>query len=541
MAEKRTSFLQWLCSLSVVANIVCIQEVHCTALTECDSWFRFSGFLSVVLPDSAKSRGCIVLFRPSLSLVQSWAEEEGQFLQCEFSYHEQSFRVVSLYAPNRNPARNEFLEQIADELDLTVPTLLCGDFNTVFDRAVDRRGSDPSDTWRESSAALKTLFESSCCVDAWRYLHPDSAGFTSTRPDGTVSSRIDLIGCPYIWVASMSSCDLVPCPFSDHCALLVSVGVPGVVPPGPGLWKLNASVLDDDAYVQLITSFWSGWRPKMSSFPSLAKWWEVGKRKIRQLTRDYCVRRAAEAHASRDLLVRLSLHLKTRFDEGLVTAYEPYRSILSRLAEFDLAAARGAQVRSRTRWVEEDETSSAYFCRLEKKRSAERWISAIRNPSGRIVSDPHDLCDSFYAFYSDLFTASPVDPVAQQSLLSNLTATLSQDQADLCEGYLGVEECREALMGMPRNKAPGSDGLPMEFYVRFWDVLGSDLVSILNSCFDAGFLSSSQRRGVISLSFKKGDRLDPRNWRLISLLNVDYKLAARVIAGRLLSHSSRCC
>ena len=78
------------------------------------------------------------------------------------------------------------------------------------------------------------------------------------------------------------------------------------------------------------------------------------------------------------------------------------------------------------------------------------------------------------------------------------------------------------------------DGLPMEFYVKFWDVLGADLVTVLNSCFDAGLLSPSQRRGVIiSLSFKKGDRLDPRNWRPISLLNVDYKLAARVLAGRL--------
>ena len=39
---------------------------------------------------------------------------------------------------------------------------------------------------------------------------------------------------------------------------------------------------------------------------------------------------------------------------------------------------------------------------------------------------------------------------------------------------------------------------------------------------------------VIPLSFKKGDRLDPRNWRPISLLNVDYKIASRAIAGRLL-------
>ena len=160
----------------------------------------------------------------------------------------------------------------------------------------------------------------------------------------------------------MSSCDLVPCPLSDHCALLVSVFVPGIVPPGPGLWKLNDSVLGEDGYVQLITSFWNGWRTKMTSFSSLAKWWEVGKREIRELTKNYCVRRARETRASRDLLVRLSVHLKARFDESLVSAYEPYSSTLNRLAEFDLAAAKGAQVRSRIRWIEESETSS-YFCR----------------------------------------------------------------------------------------------------------------------------------------------------------------------------------
>jgi len=89
-------------------------------------------------------------------------------------------------------------------------------------------------------------------------------------------------------------------------------------------------------------------------------------------------------------------------------------------------------------------------------------------------------------------------------------------------------------LGMAKRKAPGSDGLPMESYVKFWDVLGQDLVCVLSSCYRDGTLSLSQRSGVISLSFKKGDRFDIRNWRPISLLNVDYKFAARVKAGRLL-------
>ena len=79
----------------------------------------------------------------------------------------------------------------------------------------------------------------------------------------------------------------------------------------------------------------------------------------------------------------------------------------------------------------------------------------------------------------------------------------------------------------------------MKFYLKFWPVLGQDLVLVLNSCFSEGRLSLSQLRGVISLSFKKGDLLDPKNWRPISLLNCDYRIASRVIAGRL--SNSSCC
>ena len=144
------------------------------------------------------------------------------------------------------------------------------------------------------------------------------------------------------------------------------------------------------------------------------------------------------------------------------------------------------------------------------------------------------MCRCFGSFHSSFFTAALTDPVLQAPFLGKLLSALDQEQAALCEGLLTPEDCLTALHGMARRKAPGLDGLPMEFYVKFWNVLGADLVSVLNSCCHSGCLSLSQRRGVISLSFKKGDRLDPRNWHPITLLNVDYKLASRVIAGCLL-------
>ena len=290
--DKRLGLSQWLRSLSVVPDVVCLQETHCVNHVECQSWFRSSGFLSVVSPGSNKSHGCIILYRPALSLVKSWSDEEGRLLQCEFILLGKTFCVVSLYAPNRNPARDLFFDEVIPFVDLAIPTVLCGDFNTVFDRSMDRRGSDASDVSRESTAALVHLFDSCCVIDTWRYLHPSSSCYTWLSPDGSVSSRIDYIGYPYVWVSSVSSCDIVPCPFSDHCAVSLSVSVPDVVPPGPSLWKLNTSVLEEEGYVHLISNFLNGWRCQSHLFPSLVKWWEMGKSRIKGLTVHYCCSRS---------------------------------------------------------------------------------------------------------------------------------------------------------------------------------------------------------------------------------------------------------
>lgn len=81
-----------------------------------------------------------------------------------------------------------------------MPTVLCGDFNTVFDRDLDRSGSDEDDSSRESTPSLIELFDTCTVVDIWRALHPSDRSFTWLRPNGSVTSRIDLAGPPTSWV-----------------------------------------------------------------------------------------------------------------------------------------------------------------------------------------------------------------------------------------------------------------------------------------------------------------------------------------------------
>ena len=168
----------------------------------------------------------------------------------DFSFCAIRFKVACIYAPNRNPERDLFLAQVTDNLDPGTPTILASDFNTVFNRSLDGCGSVVVDTSCESSAALARLFKEICCEDIWRYLHPSSSGFTWSRADGSFSYRIDLIGCPFAWVPPVPAFDIMPCPFSDHCALEFSVS-------GPGLWKLNVSILEEREYLDVISDFWA--------------------------------------------------------------------------------------------------------------------------------------------------------------------------------------------------------------------------------------------------------------------------------------------
>ena len=115
-----------------------------------------------------------------------------------------------------------------------------------------------------------------------------------------------------------------------------------------------------------------------------------------------------------------------------------------------------------------------------------------------------------------------------------ISTSLTDEEQTLCEGALTQKECLEALKKMESDKTPGTDGLPAEFYKVFWRDISSFLISALNYAFDSGCLSVTQRRGVIKLIPKKDVELYfIKNWRPITLLNTDYKIAAKSIANRI--------
>ena len=104
---------------------------------------------------------------------------------------------------------------------------------------------------------------------------------------------------------------------------------------------------------------------------------------------------------------------------------------------------------------------------------------------------------------------------------------LSDAERESCEGLLSLNEASEVLRLSNRNKTPGSDGLTVEFYSAFWSLLGILLVHMFNESLAHRKLCDSKKSSVMRLVHKKDDRRNLKNWRPISLLNVDYKICSK--------------
>ena len=82
-------------------------------------------------------------------------------------------------------------------------------------------------------------------------------------------------------------------------------------------------------------------------------------------------------------------------------------------------------------------------------------------------------------------------------------------------------------------KSPGSDGLTVEFYRVFWEDIKLLVINSFNEAFSEKELAETHNYSISKLLFKKNNREELKNYRPISLANIDYKLLANVLASRL--------
>ena len=169
---------------------------------------------------------------------------------------------------------------------------------------------------------------------------------------------------------------------------------------------------------------------------------------------------------------------------------------------------------------------------MEKKRSESKSIKQL-NVNDRIVTSTSDILNEQKVFYEHLYNKKQYTN-SQYDFFNNNINILNEIDKNSCEGCISEHVCLLALKEKKNNKSPGSDGISTEFYKIFWNDIKLYYVNSLNYSFQNGDLTDLQKQSVITLLPKTDkDTCFLKNWRPISLLNVDYKIATKAIANRI--------
>ena len=538
--RKRRTIFTW--CRKQKADVIFLQETHSTKDNEL-LWKREWGAPLFCSHGANNSRGVAILIRNNFdcSIEEIVTDADGRYIMLNVLLKGERTILVNIYGPNRHNKLVDFYHSVLKSIKIhnfdTDNIIMGGDFNCPLNPILDKRGGNLMP--RQSVInAIESLQWELDLHDIWRIKNPTERSFTWSQPEPLVLSRLDY------WIISNSlsdnvcDVDIIPSIKTDHSAIKIDFKDVGDGVKGPGLWKLNCSLLRDEVYVDEINHMIPTWiyegRTDLSDPRSV---WDWVKYNIKKHSRKYSVnkikqRRREEQQLNKQLQNAYLVFQNDPSEENLV-ALNVLKERMDKMYEEEV---EGIIVRSRARWHEHGEKNSRYFLNLEKRNHVKKHVRKLRL-SGVITSDPFEILHAEKEFYESLYKSHRVYVQQMEASLNYddlPIPKLSEDYRQCGEGVITLDECSKVLNSFALNKTPGNDGLPIEFYQTFWNSVGELLVESFNESFIKGEMSPSQRQAVITLIEKKDqDRCDLKNWRPISLLNVDAKIASKVIAERL--------
>lgn len=175
-------------------------------------------------------------------------------------------------------------------------------------------------------------------------------------------------------------------------------------------------------------------------------------------------------------------------------------------------------------------SKSAYYKsignNLNSIRNAGEWwkmARELRNESNFVgINITPEI---FKCYYSSLLNNS------EESTLIYYAPTYKED-VDLDTPII-MSELEKIFACVKRNKAPGEDRIPYEFYINGTEQLHTQLLNVYNNIFSSTNIDTSFTKTVIFPIHKKGDFNEPSNYRGISFMNCAAKIFMGIINERL--------
>ena len=410
--------------------------------------------------------------------VERTFSKEGLYIVLEAEVQGANFLLVKLYVPNKVQEWRRFIENLNSTIDDVIkdnePKLVVGgDFNVTLESDLDCSGGNPAQ--KASVKSIQDLCLDFDLVDIWRIRNPTTRRFTWRQRNPFIQRRLDFWLISDVCQEDIEGTDIIPSINSDHSAIILHFNNIDRQKHGPSFWKFNASLLNDENFVLLINQSVPLWLDEFKEVIDKRVLWDLIKYRIRQVTINYSKEKARQRRQKISDIENSRKVLEEKCGNNPTTENIEQLEILKLEHENIYEEfSKGAIIRSKATWYEKGEKSNKYFLNLESHRKAKSSVRKVFSEEELLVTDPKKILGVIEGFYSGLYKKDDLEPSENlmNTFLENpLMPCLSVDDSQVCEGKLTIEECVKSLNSFEPNKSPGNDGLTVEFYKFFWNIV----------------------------------------------------------------------
>ena len=174
-------------------------------------------------------------------------------------------------------------------------------------------------------------------------------------------------------------------------------------------------------------------------------------------------------------------------------------------------------------WKSVGDQCSKEFFQSHQTTSNASHITELQDQHGQSHTSQAAMAQVCSDYYKKLYTAreSPKASVgARDVALRYLLDKLSPSTKMALQAPMSQNNLRTILRDMRSSKSPGPDGIVLEFYKVFWNMLEAEYIVMINESIQEGRLPPGVTQGKIAFLHKGGDRHALTNWKPITLLNL---------------------
>ncbi|KAL3679780.1 hypothetical protein R1sor_022736 [Riccia sorocarpa] len=435
--------------------------------------------------------------------------------------------IAAIYAPNSAAERTTLWDALETALDTSRSWIVAGDFNMITN-SLDQVGGTAKVVTGEENSSWTRFINAYDLID------------TFTRRDGQLNYTIDRIYADATLLANRLSSEIIPgSELSDHLPIVTTFKLQHQQGHHKSDYRVSIAVLQDPTLKTNLTRLWGQWQNKhecMGSSP-LITLKACLKRSVK-----YCQiwgKKTAIKRKEKQNRLTLKVHgllLQLQSDPSNISSQLKLEEVQHDLSSWETEKARWIQHLLDRNWEEEGERSTKLFFNSIKSRKKQTTVHALQDDAGVLHTENDKILQLASEYFVNILQEPPVQTTQQlaaEDILSKVQAQVTMLERESLQRLFTGEELHNAAKLLGRSKCPGPDGIPLEFFLLFWETVSPLLLRATTHGLQNGTLLPFFNKGVITLLHKDGDNTLLKNKRPITLLNSVYKIWAKALQIRL--------